>query len=129
MRVILGLGCDRNTPQESIQAAIQLALDSVGLKHSEVDAAATIDKKSDEVGLLATCESAGWTLHFYSAEELSQIEAPNPSEVVKKYVGTPAVAEAAALKLAGRTMDALLLEKYKYRDSKGKNATVSIVKI
>ena len=129
MRVILGLGCDRNTPQESIHSAIQLALDSVGLKHSAVDGAATIDKKSDEVGLLAACESAGWKLHFYSAEELSQIEVPNPSEVVQKYVGTPAVAEAAALKLAGRTMDALLLEKYKYRDSEGKNATVSIVKV
>jgi len=129
MRVILGLGCDRNTPQESIRSAIQLALDSVGLEHDAVTAAATIDKKSDEVGLLAVCKAAGWELHFYSAEELSQIEVPNPSEVVRKFVGTPAVAEAAALKLAGRTMDALLLEKYKYRDSEGKNATVSIVKV
>lgn len=128
-QVILGLGCDRNTPKESIERAIALALAQVGLSHEAVLAAATIDKKSDEAGLLAACEQQGWPLHFYTAEELSQIEVPNPSEVVRKYVGTPAVAEAAALKLAERTMESLLLEKYKHRDDGGKNATVSIVRI
>ncbi len=128
-KVILGLGCDRNTPKESIETAIAQALDTVGVKHADVVAAATIDKKSDEVGLLSICEQFHWKLSFYTAEELSQIEVPNPSEVVRKYVGTPAVAEAAALKLANKTMDSLLLEKYKYRDAGNKNATVSIVSI
>jgi cobalt-precorrin 5A hydrolase len=54
------------------------------------------------------------------------VPVPNPSETVRKYMGTPAVAEAAALLAAGVDMRALLLEKYKYRGEDGKNATVSI---
>ena len=43
-------------------------------------------------------------------------------------MGTPAVAEAAALLAADVAMQDLLLEKYKYRGTDGKNATVSIAK-
>ena len=34
---------------------------------------------------------------FYTAEELSQVEVPNPSTTVQKYMGTPSVCEAAAI--------------------------------
>jgi len=55
------------------------------------------------------------------------VEGPNPSEVVMKYVGTPAVAEAAALLVAGENQEQLLIEKHKCRGEDEKNATVSIV--
>ncbi|BBA33947.1 putative cobalamin (Vitamin B12) biosynthesis CbiG protein, truncated [Methylocaldum marinum] len=47
-------------------------------------------------------------------------------ETVRKYMGTPAVAEAAAL-LASR--GELVVEKHKYRGPDGKNATVSIARL
>ncbi|WP_024297237.1 cobalamin biosynthesis protein [Methylomicrobium lacus] len=129
MAVMLGLGCDRDTSLSTIQAAVDQALASAGLDLSAVAGIATIDKKNDEAAILQLAADHGWPLHFYSAERLTQVPVPNPSETVRKYMGTPAVAEAAALLAANATMQALLLEKHKYRGADGKNATVSIASI
>lgn len=128
-RVILGLGCDRGTPIETIKAAIMDALASVGLTAEDVQSAASIDKKSDEVGLLQVCEGFGWECTWYAARELAKVDVPNPSDVVMKYVGTPSVGEAAAILKAGGSKGDLLVEKYKYKGADGKNATVSICNI
>ncbi len=45
---------------------------------------------------------------------------------MRNYMGTPAVAEAAALLAANTRMRDLLMEKFKHRGTDGKNATVSI---
>ena len=91
--------------------------------------AATIDKKNDEQALLQLAKKHKWPLHFFTAEQLAKVPVPNPSDVVLKYMGTPAVSEAAAILAADVTMQDLLLEKYKYLGKDGKNATVSIVKM
>ncbi len=128
MKVVLGLGCDRGTPQQTIEGAVRSALAEADVSEGDVIAAASIDKKSDEDGLLSVCERHGWPLSFYPAEALAGVEVPNPSEVVRKYTGTPAVAEAAAILAAGGTMADLLVEKYRRRGEDGKNATVSVCK-
>jgi len=125
-QVVLGIGCDRDTPLESIETAVFHALQEAQLSIDNVSSLASIDKKSDEPGLLSFAEKFRWTINFYTAEELSQVEVPNPSEVVKKYVGTPAVAEAAALLAAHTQMQDLIVEKYKFRGQDDRNATVSI---
>jgi len=124
--IILGLGCDRDTPHETIEKAIHDALALVNLTVSDVSAVASIDKKSDEIGLLSVCSQFGWDCTWYAAEELAKVDVPNPSEVVMKYVGTPSVGEAAAILLAGGSKEDLIVEKYKYKGHDGKNATVSI---
>ncbi|WP_374089370.1 cobalamin biosynthesis protein [Methylomicrobium lacus] len=126
MAVMLGLGCDRDTSLATLQTAVDQALALASLDLSAVAGVATIDKKNDEAAILRLAADHGWPLHFYSAERLAQVPVPNPSETVRKYMGTPAVAEAAALLAANATMQALLLEKHKYRGADGKNATVSI---
>jgi len=127
VQVILGLGCDRGTPAETIKTAIVDALASVSLTLDDVVATASIDKKSDEAGLLSVCEKYAWPISFYPAEALREVEVPNPSEVVMRYVGTPSVGEAAAILRAGGSKDDLMVEKYKYKGTDGKNATVSVV--
>lgn len=129
MKVILGLGCDRGTPAKSIETALMNALQSVGLSTDDVLATASIDKKADEIGLLSVCKQFGWDCTWYAAEQLKEVDVPNPSEVVMKYVGTPSVGEAAAILRAGGSQDDLVVEKYKYRGEDGKNATVSIVRV
>ncbi len=129
MQVILGLGCDRGTAAKTIETAILQALASVGLTTAQVVGAASIDKKSDEAGLLTVCARHGWDCAWYSAAQLCEVEVPNPSAVVMKYVGTPSVGEAAAILRAGADKEALLVEKHKYRGTDGKNATVSICAI
>lgn len=129
MRVAVGMGCDRNVSLQTLQTAVADALSQAGLTSDAVSVCASIDKKNDEVALLQLCEQQAWRLQFYSAEQLAGVAVPNPSEVVRKYMGTPAVAEAAAMLAANTDMAGLLVEKYKYRGMDGKNATVSIARI
>ncbi len=129
MRVVLGIGCDRGTLQETLEAAVAQALAQAGINHSAVALLASIDKKNDEVALLQLAAHHDWPLRFFSAQVLAQVVVPNPSETVRKYMGTPAVAEAAALLAADAGIEDLLVEKHKHRGVDGKNATVSIARM
>ena len=129
MDLVLGLGCDRNTELATIKKAVELALEKVEAQRSDVKAIATIDKKSDEVGLLELAESFGLELVFHTSEELAKVDVPNPSEVVFKYMGTGSVSEAAAILAGDCSKEELILEKLKHKGDDGKNATVSIVQI
>ncbi len=129
MRVTLGVGCDRGTSLQTLDAAVDDALKMAGVARTAVTTLATIDKKSDEAGLLALAQAHAWSMTFYTAQELARVAVPNPSEMVRKHMGTPAVAEAAALLAARAGINDLLVEKYKYRGADGKNATVSIARI
>lgn len=133
MKLALGLGCDRGTPAATIAHAIDQALARVGASRADVVAAASINLKADEAGLLEVAAGAGWTLHFHSPQTLAAVTVPNPSETVRKYTGTASVSEAAALLAAGTSLAtdpaALIVEKHKLRGPDGRNATVSIARI
>ncbi|WP_347987760.1 cobalamin biosynthesis protein [Methylomonas sp. AM2-LC] len=129
MKVMVGIGCDRGTSLQTLQDALMQALKQGGLDVSAVVGLASIDKKNDEQAILQLAAVQGWPLYFYPAEVLAKIQVPNPSEVVMKYMGTPAVAEAAALQAANTDIQNLLVEKYKYLGANGKNATVSIARM
>lgn len=129
IRVALGLGCDRGTPLQTIDDAVAQALARAGVGPAAVAAAASIDLKADEAGLLALAQRRGWPLRFYAAAELAAVPVPNPSETVRRHTGTPSVSEAAALLAAGAGIDALLVEKHKHRGPDGRNATVSVARI
>ncbi len=126
--VTLGLGCDRGASLETLHAAVTRSLEIAKLSIDTVTEIATIDKKSDELAIVQLAERHGWPLRLFSAEVLAQVQVPSPSETVRKHMGTPAVAEAAALLAADAQMEDLLLEKYKYQGTDGKNATVSIAR-
>jgi len=123
------MGCDRGTSIDTLNTAVGNALDKMSIDHANVVSLATIDKKNDEIGLLELSKTNDWPLHFFSATQLAKVKVPNPSEVVLKYMGTPAVAEAAAMLAANTGIENLVLEKYKFLGKDNKNATVSIVKI
>ncbi|MCK5353508.1 MAG: cobalamin biosynthesis protein [Methyloprofundus sp.] len=129
MKLVLGLGCDRDTPLLTVETAIAQALAAANVTLTQVIKLASIDKKQDETALLQFAEKHALPLQFYAAEQLAKVPVPSPSAVVMKYVGTPSVSEAAAILAAATDMSDLLLEKYKYRGEDGKNATVSIVKM
>ena len=129
MNVAIGLGCDRGTPAGTIARAVAEALHSAGLDAAQVRAAASITLKADEVGLLAFAAGQGWTLSFYSPEQLAAVPVPNPSETVRRYTGTASVSEAAALLAAGADKSHLIVEKHKLRGPGGRSATVSIARI
>ena len=134
LALALGMGCDRGTPAATIAQAIAEALAACGSAIADVAAVASIDLKADEAGLLEVARAHGWTIRFYAAAQLAAVTVPNPSETVRKYTGTPSVAEAAALLAAGHGDTAtaparLLIEKHKLRGADGRNATVSIARM
>ena len=98
--IALGLGCDRDTPLATVRQAIDEALAACLSTLADVQAVASIDLKADEPALLQLAAEQGWNIRFYPAQELAQVDVPNPSETVRKHTGTPSVSEAAAL-LAG----------------------------
>ncbi|WP_017662063.1 precorrin-3B C(17)-methyltransferase [Baaleninema simplex] len=93
----LGLGCERGTAAEFIEASIRQVLRDRGLAWESVAGIASIALKQDEVAFQTLGDRYHWPRRFFNADELSQPSVPNPSEVVEQAVGTPSVAEAAAL--------------------------------
>ena len=105
--VVLGIGCDRNTPYATLAQAIDEALARLRASWGDVRAVASIDLKADEVAMQELQRQRGHIIHFYPAAWLAQVPVPNPSETVRKYTGTPSVSEAAALLVAGEVAQAL----------------------
>lgn len=93
----VGIGCERETPTETIAQAITKVFLEYELAERAIAGIATIDIKADEVGLLELCQERDLPLITFTKEVLSAVSVPNPSQVVKSEVGTSSVAEAAAL--------------------------------
>ncbi len=93
----VGVGCQRGTPKTVIEAAILQVFQANDLAVEAIAGIATINTKADEVGLLELCRDRQWPLRTFSAERLRSQPVPTPSQVVRQEVGTPSVAEAAAI--------------------------------
>jgi cobalt-precorrin 5A hydrolase len=127
--LILGLGCDRGTPTELVARGIAVLLAEHQLSIKSVKAIATIDKKHDEVAFLELSQRHGWPLITFPAEVLDAVPGiANPSEVVKRHVGTRGVAEPAALLAAGATE--LVVAKHSYTEpDSGRAMTLAVARI
>lgn len=93
----IGIGCERGISREFIETAIQNVCRSYHLAESAIAGIATIHTKANESGIVELCQGRNWPLKTFPADVLSSVEVPNPSNIVAKEVGTPSVAEAAAL--------------------------------
>ncbi len=93
----VGVGCERGTSQKAIASAVETVLQTNHLAEASVAGIATIDLKANEAGLLEFCREGDLPLRTFTAEELASVEVPTPSNVVAAAVGTPSVAEAAAM--------------------------------
>lgn len=108
--LVLGMGCERGISSESVIQGIRKILAERDFPISRVSELTTIDLKQDETGLRQAARQLNLPIRFYTSEVLSAVEdIPNPSSVVEECVGTPGVAEAAAMKASGNTT--LLMEK------------------
>lgn len=100
--LVLGVGCRRGTPREALEAAFRALCAEENLWPEAVCAAATIDLKAEEVGLLDFCAGHGWPLTCYSAEELREAEGTfTPSAFVERTTGVDNVCERSAVLAAG----------------------------
>ncbi|MBW4626697.1 MAG: cobalamin biosynthesis protein [Brasilonema octagenarum HA4186-MV1] len=93
----VGIGCTRGTSRQLIERAIGEVFRENQLAENAIAGFATINSKSEELGLLELCQHQNLFLKTFPPDVLSQVCVPNPSQVVGKKVGTCSVAEAAAL--------------------------------
>lgn len=125
----VGVGCERGASRQLIETAIQQVCRSNHLAVGAIAGVATIDLKADEVGLVELCGDRHWPLRTFPADVLRCVPVPNPSSIVESEVGTPSVAEAAALEVSGSPT--LLVAKKIFRSDpplpgEGKAVTVAI---
>jgi len=123
--IIIGIGCERNTDEKVIQRAINESFNQNGLSLLSISGLATVDIKSDEKGLLNLAKKNEWPIYFFSGLELSQVNVPNPSNVVLNEMGTASVAEAAAI-LLGAQSGRLIQEKKIYYSNEDECGAVTI---
>ena len=93
----VGIGCERGTSRELIETAIIQTCQRYHLALGAIAGIATIDIKASEVGLVEFCQAHDFPLRTFPAEVLRSVTVPTPSTVVNQAVGSPSVAEAAAL--------------------------------
>lgn len=111
--VHLGIGLAHQAqPVDRIRQEMEETLVSNGIASEAIMGLATIHEKQDEPFVKRMAEQ--YPVQFYSSDELSGIEVPNPSKTVEKYMKTSSVCEAAALLSSGN--DELLLPKTKGAD-------------
>ncbi len=98
--LVVGAGASTGVTSGEAGRLIDEALATAGLSPRSVRWLATADIKAREPGLLAAAGKRGWSVVTASAEQLAAVDVPTPSEIVRAAVGTPSVAEAAALLVA-----------------------------
>lgn len=113
--LVVGVGASRGVSVEEVLGLVVTTLREAGLAVRRVRALATVDAKADEPGLVETARRLGVPLVCHPAERLAGIAVPNPSAAPAAALGTPSVAEAAALADGGE----LLVPKRASRPAKG----------
>ncbi|MFF6991865.1 precorrin-3B C(17)-methyltransferase [Streptomyces sp. NPDC010273] len=116
--LVVGVGASRGAPVDEVLGLVESAVREAGLSLACLAQLATVDAKSEEPGIVEAAGRLGVPLVTYSADELAAVEVPNPSDAPLAAVGTPSVAEAAALVGGGE----LLVPKRKSERADGQPA-------
>lgn len=102
---VLGIGCKRGTSADTLEAAFAAFCARHGLAAQTVTAAASIDLKQNEPGLLSFCQAHGWPVRFHSAAQLRSAPGQfTPSPFVQSVTGVDNVCERAAVLDAGGSL-------------------------
>lgn len=117
--IVIGIGCNRGTSAQEIEAVITETLLEQNLSIKSVRTLATINIKADEEGLLAVCEKYGWPLQIFTPDELNEMPMSEKSDTVYRFTGAYGVSEPAALCAAN-------VEKPLLTKKKSGNVTISI---
>jgi cobalt-precorrin 5A hydrolase/precorrin-3B C17-methyltransferase len=113
----VGIGCERGTDPAEVKSLLGETLARHNIAEQSIFQFASIDLKEDEPAVNQFDNA-----YYFTAEQLKRETArlANPSAIVEEEVGTPSVAEAAALALVG-PRGKLLIPK-----TKSKRATIAI---
>ncbi|MEU1157712.1 cobalamin biosynthesis protein, partial [Streptomyces sp. NPDC005918] len=95
--LVVGVGACADAPVEEVLGLVRAAVRETGRGEDAVAELATVEVKGEEPAIVRAAAALGVPLVTYSARELADVTVPNPSARSRAAVGTPSVAEAAAL--------------------------------
>ncbi len=95
----VGVGAVRGVTSDEVLAAVDAVLPP-GAADVRL---ATLDVRAVEPGIASAARARGWPVTGHAAARLATVAVPSPSTRVAALVGTPSVAEAAAM-LDGGTL-------------------------
>jgi precorrin-6Y C5,15-methyltransferase (decarboxylating) CbiT subunit len=98
-RVVVGVGCSQGASADDVRAVVAEAVAAAPGGGADPVVVATIDRRADHPAV--TAGSDGVPVVAFPSSLLAAVDVPNPSGAVEDAVGTPSVAEAAALLAAG----------------------------
>ena len=116
--LVVGVGASSNAPAHAATDLLHRALAAAGLAAESVGEVATIDRRASDPVVTALRRP----VRAFDAGTLATVEVSNPSPVVAAEVGTPSVAEAAALAAAGPGAELVVAKQ------KGPTATVAVAR-
>lgn len=99
--LVLGAGASTGASADGLFSLATARLGQAGLDPACVSAVATADIKATEPAITELATRLGVPLSTYPVAVLAEVPVPHPSTAVAATVGTPSVAEAAALLAAG----------------------------
>ena len=101
----VGIGAVAGVGADEVVTAVRTALALLGVPAGTPGVRlATLDTRAAEPGIAAAARELGWPLTGHPAAALAAVPVPAPSARVAAAVGTPSVAEAAALAGGGRLL-------------------------
>lgn len=95
--LVVGVGARRGAALDEVFGLIEETLRGAGLRTADVVEVATVDAKGAEPGIVGAAARLGVPVRTHPAAALAGVRVPNPSGAPAGAVGTPSVAEAAAL--------------------------------
>jgi len=95
--LVVGVGASRGVTAEEVLGLVRAALADAGLSPHSLRCLASVDAKAGEQGLVEAARELGVELLTFGADALAAVPVPNPSAAPLAAVGTPSVAEAAAV--------------------------------
>ncbi len=103
-----------------LAATVQQYLQQQGLDATAIAGLATLDRRAEEPAIQALCARYQWQRVGFAAAALRAVAVPHPSARAAQAIGTPSVAEAAALLAAQQASSPplhsqLLVPKHIYR--------------
>ncbi|MCM1024229.1 MAG: cobalt-precorrin 5A hydrolase [Prevotella sp.] len=100
--VVLGIGCKKNTACDVIEKQVKKAFLNAKISIERICAAATIEIKAEEKGLIEFCENIGISLQMFTAVELMNVNGKfESSEFVMSKTGADNVCERSAVLCSG----------------------------
>ena len=120
--LVVGIGLHWDTSKEIIKEGLDFCLQKFKLSEKSIAKLVSIKKPEDIKGLVDIGKEMGIVVEYVNREDLAEISAPNPSDMVKAFEGTSSVSEAAAIKVSGGE---LIVEKQKFPP----NLTIAIARV